>query len=197
MTISPRFLPALLASLLLAASTAFAGDDPAAANLALFLADHGHQSGLPDPATAETMRPKITAALDADFAAARIAQTEFIAAFPEEKPPMIEGPIFNSSAYEPYTDYEIAHDPAADGAGAGDDGNRRTVEVKFTDSTVTPTLTWTDEFAMVHEGGAWKLDDVAYRAGFGFGNGGTLRANLRAVVDEVAAETGAAPTPVD
>lgn len=178
--------------LLLAAMPAAAGDDPAAANLALFLADHGHQSGLPDPATAEAMRPMITAALDADFAAARIAQTAFIAAHPDEKPPMVEGPIFNSSGYEPYTDLAIAHDPAADGAGAGSDGDRRTLKVTFTDSTVTPALTWTDEFAMVHEGGAWRVDDVAYRAGFEYGNSGTLRASLRAVVDDVAGDADAA-----
>ena len=163
-----------LTLLLALAAPAFAGDDPAAARLAVFLDAHGHQSGLPDDATAQAMREHLSAQLAADLAVAMDAQVQFIADHPDEKPPLVEGPLFNSSAYEPYTAYDIVPDPEHAGQ-AGTDGERRVLRVRFTDDTVTPALQWEDGFALVHEGGAWRIDDVAYGGGFAFGNHGTLR----------------------
>lgn len=171
-------LPVLFAPLLFAIAPALAGDDPAVARLALFLDAYGHQSGLPDEATAQAMRPLVSARLASDLQVASMAQAAFVADHPDEKPPLVEGPLFNSSGYEPYTAYEIVADPAHVGH-AGADDERRTLRVRFTDDTVTPALTWEDEFALVHEGGAWRVDDVAWRGGFAYGNHGTLRAALQ------------------
>jgi hypothetical protein len=162
----------------LAPLAAAAGDDPAAARLALFLDAHGHQSGLPDEATAAAMGDAISAGLASDIAVARVAQAEFMRDHPDEKPPFIEGPIFNSSAYEPYTGYEIIADPAFAGQ-SGADGERRVLRVRFVDDTATPAADWHDEFVLVHERGAWRIDDVRYGAGFDFSNHGTLRQNLQ------------------
>jgi hypothetical protein len=172
-----RWLLPLFLVLAGATAPALAGDDPAVARLALFLDAHGHQSGVPDAATSAAMRPLVSAGLDADLADARTAQAEFVRDHPDEKPPFLEGPLFNSSGYEPYTAYEILPG-AAPAEVAGTDGARRVLRVRYTDSTVTPALTWEDEVTMVHEDGAWRVDDVAYRAGFDYGNHGSLRAAL-------------------
>ena len=173
-----RWLSPLILLLGLTALSARAGDDPAVGRLSLFLDAHGHQSGLPDEATSAAMRGLVSAALDADIAIARTAQAEFMRDHPDEKPPFVEGPLFNSSGYEPYTAYEILPGPPPADV-AGTDGERRLLRVRFSDDTVTPALTWEDEFAMVHEDGAWRVDDVAFRAGFDYGNHGTLRAALQ------------------
>jgi hypothetical protein len=157
---------------------AHAGDDPAVARLALFLDTHGHQSGLPDEPTSAAMRPLVSAGLDADIAVARMAVADFVRDHPDEKPPFVDGPLFNSSGYEPYTAYAIVADPAHAGH-PGADGERRTLVVRYTDDTVTPAATWEDAYAFVHEDGTWRLDDVAFRGGFATGNAGTLRAALR------------------
>ena len=194
----------LLCLVIAVAAPAFAGDDPAAARLALFLDAHGQQSGLPDAATARALREHVSARLAADLAVAAVAQAEFIAAHPDENPPLVEGPLFNSTGYEPYTGYTIVAGPA--GAGEpGADGDRRVLRVRFTDDPVTPVLAWEDAFALVHEHGAWRVDDVAYRGGFGFGNHGTLRGALYgegepAPTDDATPATpagDAAPPPAD
>ena len=64
-------------------------------------------------------------------------------------------------------------------ASAGTDGDRRVLRVRFTDDTIAPALTWEDEYALVHEDGAWRVDDIAYRGGFAYGNRGTLRGALQ------------------
>ena len=189
-----RWLSPLVLLLGLSALPARAGDDPAVGRLSLFLDAHGHQSGLPDAATSAAMRGFVSAGLDADIAIARTAQAEFMRDHPDEKPPFVEGPLFNSSGYEPYTAYEILPGaPPADVAGA--DGERRLLRVRFSDDTVTPVLTWEDEFAMVHEDGAWRVDDIAFRAGFDYGNHGTLRAALQGL-EPPPAGTGTAPDAV-
>lgn len=189
-----RWLAPLALLLAFAATPASAGDDPAVARLALFLDAHGQQSGLPDEATSKAMRDYVSAGLDADIAVARIAQGEFIHDHPDEKPPFIEGPLFNSSGYEPYTSYEIVVDPAQ-AVTAGTDGERRVLRVRYTDNTVTPNILWNDHYSMLYEDGAWRVDDVAFKAAFEYGNHGTLRAALNG--EEPAApetETGAPAT---
>ena len=57
---------------------------------------------------------------------------------------------------------------------------RCVIRVDMVDTVASPDVLWYDEFVVVQEGGAWRIDDVNYRAGFDFGNHGTLRANLEA-----------------
>ena len=53
------------------------------------------------------MRPWLSEGLAADLLVARMAQADFQRDHPDEKPPLVEGPLFNASAYEPYTAYAI------------------------------------------------------------------------------------------
>lgn len=158
----------------LAAAPAAAGDDPAVAHLALFLDGFGHQSGLPQDADAERIRPHLSVAMNAAIDAARAAQARAIAEHPDEKPPFVEGPLFNSSGYEPYTGYAIV---APDG---GCTGARCTLRVEYSDNTVTPALAWHDDYDLVLEDGQWRLDDVHFRSDAEYGNSGDLRASLTA-----------------
>lgn len=189
-----RWLATLSLLLGFAALPAIAGDDPAAARLARFLDAHGQQSGLPDEAEAVAMRDFLSTRLAADLAVALGAQREFVADHPDEKPPLVEGPLFNSSAYEPWTAYAIdaGRVDAVHAGPAGADGERRVLRVEFTDDTVTPAIRWHDEFALVREDGTWRVDDVAYRGGFASGNHGTLR---DALYGEAASEETPAATP--
>ena len=41
---------------------------------------------------------------------------------------------------------------------------------------------WTDEILLVQTGGAWKVDDIAYRGAFAFGNSGLLSQTLAMVI---------------
>lgn len=165
----------VLTALLLAALAlpAAAADGPAA-RLRAFLDAHGNQSGLPTAEQAALIQPCLSAALDAAIAAARAGQRAFIARHPDEKPPFIEGRIFHSSGAAPFTAYAIVLPQG------GCTGGRCVVRVDMVDTVASPDVPWHDEFVLVLEDGQWRIDDVVYRAGFDFGNRGTLRTNLEA-----------------
>jgi hypothetical protein len=172
-----RMLTLLLATLMLVVPGARAGDDPAVARLVLFLGEFGQQSGLPTGDAATRIRPHLSAALNASLDGARAYQEKFIAESPDEKPPWIEGPLFNSSGYEPYTGFAIV--PPEGGC----TGERCTVRIDYSDNSVTPAIAWHDDYELVLEDGQWRLDDVQFRSDAEYGNHGNLRANL-AVEDQ-------------
>jgi hypothetical protein len=163
---------ALLLSMLAVATATAAVEDPAVAQLQLFLKRHGQQSGLPQGEDARRIAPLLSAALNVAIADARAAQARFASRYPDEKPPLIEGPLFNSSSYEPYTAYRVLPPAAACR------GDRCVLRVRFEDDSVSPGLVWHDDFVLVREGGQWRLDDIRYRADEGNG-AGTLRQALR------------------
>ena len=164
---------AVLALLLATALPAGAAENPAAL-LRTFLDTHGNQSGLPTGDKVKAIEPFLSEALDAAMARARKEQEDFIARHPDEKPPWIEGPLFHSSGAEPFTAYAIVL-PAG-----GCPDTRCVIRVDMVDTAASPDVLWYDEFVVVREGGGWRIDDVNYRAGFDFGNHGTLRTSLEA-----------------
>ncbi|KFN51538.1 hypothetical protein [Arenimonas composti] len=170
-------LAALLALSMVAVAQAAASVDPAVAQVQLFLKRHGHQSGLPQGEDARRIAPLLSARLNVAIADARAAQARFISRFPDEKPPLIEGPLFNSSSYEPYTGYRVLAPAAPCG------GDRCVLRVRFEDDTVTPALAWHDDFVLVREGGQWRLDDIRYRPDEGDGAGSLRRALAEAHED--------------
>lgn len=163
----------VLALLLAAALPAGAAENPAAL-LRSFLDTHGNQSGLPTGDQVAAIQPFLSEALSAAMARARKEQEDFIARHPDEKPPWIEGPLFHSSGAEPFTAYAIVL-PAG-----GCPDTRCVIRVDMVDTVASPDVLWYDEFVVVQENGEWRVDDVNYRAGFDFGNHGTLRTNLEA-----------------
>jgi hypothetical protein len=162
----------VLALALFVAPQARAGDDPAVGHLVLFLEEFGQQSGLPTGEDAERIRPHLSAALNAAIDRSRAYQARFIAENPDEKPPWIEGPLFNSSGYEAYTGYAIVH-PATPCSAP-----RCVIRTEYADTTLTPPLDWHDEYVLVHEDGQWRIDDVQFRGETEYRNHGTLRGNL-------------------
>lgn len=167
-----RILPAtsLIAAAWLAAAPAAADNAPL--RLRQFLDAHGRQDGLPTGEAATAIAPHLSAALNAAIAAARAEQAAFIRDNPEEKPPFVEGRLFTSLAYEPFTAYA----PVLPAGGCV--APRCVVRVDFVDTVASPDVTWHDEFVLVLEDGRWRIDDVRYRGGFDFGNQGSLRAML-------------------
>jgi hypothetical protein len=168
---TPRTL--LFALLLASALPAAAAGNPAKL-LRSFLDSHGNQSGLPTGEKATAIAPFLSQALNDAMARARQEQEDFIARHPDEKPPWIEGPLFHSSGAEPFTAYAIVL-PLG-----GCPDARCVIRVDMVDTVASPDVLWYDEFVVVKEDGGWRIDDVNYRAGFAFGNQGTLRTNLEA-----------------
>jgi hypothetical protein len=168
---TPRIL--LFALTLALALPAAAAGNPAKL-LRTFLDSHGNQSGLPTGEEVAAIAPFLSQALNEAMARARREQEDFIARHPDEKPPWIEGPLFHSSGAEPFTAYAIVL-PLG-----GCPDTRCVIRVDMVDTVASPDVLWYDEFVVVKEGGDWRIDDVNYRAGFDFGNHGTLRTNLEA-----------------
>lgn len=163
----------LFALMLASALPAAAAGNPAKL-LRTFLDAHGNQSGLPTGEKAAAITPFLSQALNDAMAHARKEQEDFIARHPDEKPPWIEGPLFHSSGAEPFTAYAIVL-PLG-----GCQEARCVIRVDMVDTAASPDVLWYDEFVVVKEDGGWRIDDVNYRAGFDFGNHGTLRGNLEA-----------------
>lgn len=161
----------LLASLLALAAAPAAADN-ATLRLRQFLDAHGRQDGLPQGDAAAAIAPHLSAALNAALDRARGEQAAFQRANPGEKPPFVEGRLFTSLAWEPFTAYA----PVLPAGGC--QAPRCVVRVDFVDTVASPDVTWHDEFVLVLEGGRWRIDDVVYRATFAFGNAGSLRASL-------------------
>ncbi|WP_146909378.1 hypothetical protein [Arenimonas daejeonensis] len=164
---------ALFALMLATALPVGAAGNPAAL-LRTFLDTHGNQSGLPTGDKVAAIQPFLSEALNEAMARARKEQEAFIARHPDEKPPWIEGPLFHSSGAEPFTAYAIVL-PAG-----GCPDTRCVIRVDMVDTVASPDVLWHDEFVVVQEDGGWRVDDVNYRAGFEFGNHGSLRTNLEA-----------------
>lgn len=167
-----RTMPAisLMAAAWLAAAPAAADNAPL--RLRQFLDAHGRQDGLPTGDAATAIAPHLSAGLKAAIDAARAEQATFMQEHPDEKPPFIEGKLFTSLAWEPFTAYA----PVLPAGGC--QAPRCVVRVDFVDTVASPDVTWHDEFVLVLEDGRWRIDDVLYRGGFEVGNAGSLRANL-------------------
>lgn len=138
----------------------------AAAAAAAFYAAHlrayadGSVSGLPQGERMASYRPLLTRALLQRLERAQRLQTAFIAAHPDEKPPLIEGDAF-SSAYQ--DEWIGAYAPGASSA-TGADSARVTIALTgaYPPGVDGPARRWTDAALMRREDGTWKLDDIEF-----------------------------------
>jgi hypothetical protein len=167
---------AALALLLFASPLAAETDVTSAA--AGFLGAYGSfhpSSGIPDAAGRAKLAPYLTPALNKMLADGAAAEARFAAKF-KNSPPLIEGDLF-SSMFEGATAWKLGA-CSANGAAAR-------CPVAFTHAEAGhPPVTWTDTLLLSNTGAGWRVDDIAYGAGFQFGNTGKLTDTLRTVLRE-------------
>lgn len=167
---------AALALLLFASPLAAETDVTSAA--AGFLGAYGSfhpSSGIPDAAGRAKLAPYLSPALNKMLADGAAAEARFAAKF-KNSPPLIEGDLF-SSMFEGATAWKLGA-CSAKGAAAR-------CPVAFTHAEAGhPPVTWTDTLLLSNTGAGWRVDDIAYGAGFQFGNTGKLTDTLRTVLRE-------------
>ncbi|MFL6691029.1 MAG: hypothetical protein ACJ8IR_12730 [Alphaproteobacteria bacterium] len=93
---------------------------------------------------------------------------------------MVEGDLFSPN-FEGTSAFEVNTCTAA--------GNKAHCKVKlhFADKNPRPQdkpVDWVDTVAMVKTPVGWRVDDIAYRGNWDFGNHGTLKAILKNVIAE-------------
>lgn len=137
-------------------------------------AEANRMTGVPDAKQLGRLAPMLSAELRRALAAAKAAQQRCAKAFPDDKPPWIEGDLFSSN-FEGFTTFRA-------GPGKGR-GRTRSVTVRFRHVEGKSRVEWSDELLLRNESGRWRVDDVAYRAKFAFssGFGGNLRASLKKI----------------
>ncbi len=134
-----------------------------------------HQGGIPDAAARARYAPLLSPRLNQLIAAAAAAQSRFQKAN-RNSPPLIEGDLF-SSLFEGFTSYRLG--PCSGDAKQG----QCSVNLTYQDKSAKP-VTWTDQVLLVNTAQGWKVDDIAYKAGFAFGNTGLLSDTLKMTVAE-------------
>lgn len=167
----------LLAILLLAvpARADDTADLAAAANRLYAALPRG--GGIPAPVARAKLAPLLSTRLAGLINAAAAADARFHAKV-KAAPPLIEGDIF-SSQFEGFQSYKVG---ACTGTGTA---GRCLVQLHYQAAGQKP-VDWNDELLFIKAQGQWKLDDIAYRGVFAFGNTGLLSQTLRMVI-------GAAP----
>ena len=170
----------LLTPLLPAVPAQAAGDPAAAVNdfYAVYKDQHA-QGGIPDATVRLRYTPVLSPRLNKQLADAAAAQARLTAKV-RNVPPMIEGDIF-SSLFEGASSWKV-------GACQGD---AKTAHCTVALSYVPPSAqsakppkpaNWNDTVLVANTPQGWKVDDVAYDAGFPFGNTGHLSDMLQMVV---------------
>lgn len=178
----------LLSCLLLPCSPVLAQTSPAQtvdSFLILRLADHS--SGAPSGATLLSYSPYFAPELVCLLGAAQRYSEQHAKALPGDKPPFVEGDLYSSS-FEVPTHFQ-AEAPRVQ-------GDTATVRVRFEVATANggeagARTSWQDEMRLRHiNGRRWQIEDVVYQGEFPFGNHGSLRANLLAVLSNPQAGSG-------
>ena len=149
-----------------------ATDMAAAANR--FYATYAAQprsGGLPEGVARGRYLPLLSPRLVKLLNDASAAQLRFHAKV-KDSPPLIEGDIF-SSQFEGFQTYKV--DACSGSATAG----RCSVQLHYGDRK---PVDWTDDILLVKVGGTWKVDDIAYKGAFAFGNDGLLSQTLKMVI---------------
>jgi hypothetical protein len=157
-----------------------AAEDPAAAADAfygVYNSQHA-QGGIPDATVRVRYAPVLSPGLNKQLAAAASAQARLTAKVHNAVPPMLEGDIF-SSLFEGATAWKVGACQV----------NAKTARCPVALSYTPPSAArpakptnWNDTLMLVNTPQGWKVDDVAYDAGFAFGNTGRLSAMLAMVV---------------
>lgn len=168
---------ALLVLLLAGAAPARADDaSDMAAAASRFYATHAAQprnGGLPEGAARGRYLPLLSPRLAGLLNDATAAQVRFHAKV-KNSPPLLEGDIF-SSQFEGFQTYKVS--TCTGNARAG----RCSVALHYEVPGQKP-VDWTDDMLLVKTGTGWKVDDIAYKGAFAFGNTGLLSQTLKMVI---------------
>jgi len=180
----------LLLGLLLAAPGAAAAQAPASsassdpasavnAFYTVYSGQHAQGRGIPDATVRLRLQPVLSPRLNKQLAAAAVAQARLTAKVKNAVPPMLEGDIF-SSLFEGATAWKVGACQQKDKAATC------SVSLSYvpppTAGQKAKPANWTDTVVLVATPQGWKVDDVAYDAGFAFGNTGRLSGMLNMVI---------------
>ena len=182
-----RLVPFLLLAMALPVRADDAIDLAAAANR--FYATYAalpRSGGIPPPAARARLAPLLSARLSGLIGKAAAADARFHASV-KDAPPLIEGDLF-SSLFEGFQSYRVGACTATAAAG------RCTVQLHYQDRTPPSgsgargqannrPVDWSDEIVFVKAQGQWKVDDIAYKGSFAFGNTGLLSQTLAMVIN--------------
>jgi len=131
------------------------------------------QGGLPQGAALGRYLPLLSPRLAGLIRQADAAQARFHAKV-KDAPPLIEGDLF-SSQFEGFQTYKVG--ACSGSATAG----HCSVRLHY-QAPNQKAVDWNDDILLVKAGGAWKVDDIAYRGAFAFGNSGLLSQTLAMVI---------------
>jgi hypothetical protein len=151
-----------------------AADMAAAANR--FYATHAaapRSGGLPEGATLGRYLPLLSPRLAGLIRQAGAAQARFHAKV-KDAPPLIEGDLF-SSQFEGFQTYQVG------ACGGSATAGRCSARLHYQAPGQKP-VDWNDDVLLVKAQGQWKIDDIAYRGAFAFGNSGLLSQTLNMVI---------------
>lgn len=129
------------------------------------------KSGLPDEGEMKAYRAFLCPALSGLMDVARTRQQEYVAAHPDDKPPLVEGDLFSSL-------FEGPDAVSAAGTNVEGDGARVTLAMRAGDGDQAPR--WKDELLLDRHEGIWCIADVQYRGDWPFANKGRLTETLAA-----------------
>ena len=176
--------------LLLAGAAPAAADDAtdmaAAANRFYAIrAAQPRSGGLPEGVARGRYLPLLSPRLAGLLNDATAAQVRFHARI-KNAPPLLEGDIF-SSQFEGFQTYKVG--ACTGNAKAG----RCSVALHYQSPALPPgssakaqkdnqPVDWTDDILLVKTGTGWKVDDIAYKGAFAFGNTGLLSQTLKMVI---------------
>ena len=169
---------ALVALAVLLSASPLGAQTDIAGMAAGFLGAYGsfHPSaGIPDASGRSRLAPYLSPALNKMLADGAAAEARFAAKF-KNSPPLIEGDLF-SSMFEGATAWKLGA-CSASGTAA-----RCPVNFSYVQAG-RPPVTWTDTLLLVNTAAGWRVDDIAYGAGFQFGNTGKLTDTLKTVLRE-------------
>jgi hypothetical protein len=170
-----RLAAAALLCLVPAAALADAPADMAAAANG-FYAAYGkvkRLGGVPDAAARTAYAPYLSARLSQQLNQAAAAEAAYTKKF-KAVPPLFEGDLFTSQ-FEGATGWTVQS--CSGDARAG----RCKVALRY-DRPGQKPVSWTDTLLLVNTPSGWKIDDVAYDAGFAFGNSGKLSETMAMVL---------------
>ena len=157
--------------------------DPASAVTAFYNvygSQHGQGGGIPDATGRLRYNPVLSPRLNKQLAAAAAAQARLTAKVRNAVPPMLEGDIF-SSLFEGATEWKVGS-CQGDAKAARCPATLTYRAVPAQGKKLEKPASWNDMVLVVNTPQGWKVDDVAYDAGFAFGNTGRLSSMLAMVI---------------
>jgi hypothetical protein len=123
------------------------------------------KTGLPAAGEMKAYRAFLCPGLADMMDAARARQSAWIAANPDEKPPLVEGDLFSSLFEGP---------DAVSAAGTTVEGEGARVSLSMRAGDGDNATRWKDDLLLSREEGVWCVADVEYRGDWGFANKGRL-----------------------